>query len=387
MKPINKNLIFTSVLLVIAALEGLVVLYDIVHPFKDRFVLASMEYDVPSRNTTVQPFLFETRSARATEKVLNEIVQQISYTLLPKIAAVAGYQRMLKEQGMEEAQMPEAENSAEDEEEWDENWIDEEESDDSYPDFNEPSAQPEAALEKSKAPDAAQTANHYSGKAYLAVVIDDMGVNVASSNAVINLKKPITASFLTYGAANKDFAKKAQNAGMEVMLHVPMMPHVRASLAPVTLSPQMNKAEVQKLFKEMLNRYSGIGLNGVNNHMGSAFTENAQSMGYIMEILQEKKLYFLDSKTTGKSVCRRVAADYGVPYIARDVFLDNKNDYNYIMGQLRLAEKIALKYGQAVAIGHPHSQTIRALQDWLPTVEKKGIQLVHVSDLVYHHKL
>jgi polysaccharide deacetylase 2 family uncharacterized protein YibQ len=83
-------------------------------------------------------------------------------------------------------------------------------------------------------------------------------------------------------------------------------------------------------------------------------------------------------------VCKRVAADYGVPYIARDVFLDNENDYNYIMGQLKQAEKIALKYGQAVAIGHPHSQTIRALQDWLPTVEQKGITLVHVSDLVYH---
>ena len=86
MKPINKSLLFTYIILAIAVLEGLVVFYDIVHPFKDRFELASLEYDVPSRNTTVQPFLFETHSAQNTEKVLNEIVQQISYAFLPKVA-------------------------------------------------------------------------------------------------------------------------------------------------------------------------------------------------------------------------------------------------------------------------------------------------------------
>ncbi len=380
MKFISKSLLFTYVILAIAVLEGFVVLYDIVHPFKDRFMLASFEHDVPSRDTTVQPFLFETHSARETEKVLNTIVQQISYTLLPKVAAIAKYQKYNAIENSEaDSQIRQEENLSEELWHDEDNWLEDEDSS-----FEEkPIIKPMSAIEPANSADVAQK-NSHSNKAYLAVVIDDMGVNVPSSNAIIKLRKPITASFLTYGSANKDFAQQALNAGMEVMLHVPMMPRVPASLAPNTLSPKMGKDEVQKLFLEMLERYDGIGLNGVNNHMGSAFTENAQSMSYIMEILREKKLYFLDSKTTGKSVCKRVAAEYGVPYIARDVFLDNKNDYNYIMGQLHQAEKIALKYGRAVAIGHPHSQTIRALQDWLPTVEKKGIQLVHVSDLVYH---
>ena len=373
MKPINKNLLFTYILLAFAVLEGMVVFYDIVHPFKDRFELASLEYDVPSRNTTVQPFLFETHAAQNTEKVLNEIVNQISYTLLPKVAAIASYQNLNIENEITEPQtLPTNEQT----ETQDDDWLTEPTAEEQIP---QPLLQTET--DKAKTSDAAENKDN---KAFLAVVIDDMGVDVRSTDAIIALKKPITASFLTYGSADKNFALKAQQAGMEVMLHVPMMPHVPASLAPNTLSTQMSKEKVQTLFNEMLARYDGIGLNGVNNHMGSVFTENAQSMGYIMEILHAKKLYFLDSKTTGKSACKRVAADYGVPYIARDVFLDNENDYNYIMGQLKQAEKIALKYGQAVAIGHPHSQTIRALQDWLPTVEQKGITLVHVSNLVYH---
>ncbi len=373
MKPINKSLLFTYIILAIAVLEGLVVFYDIVHPFKDRFELASLEYDVPSRDTTVQPFLFETHSAQNTEKVLNEIVQQISYAFLPKVAAIANYQKLNSENEITE---PESLPTNDEAKESDDDWLTE-------PTTEKQMPQPSLPAQEEKAQTSDATQNN-DKKAFLAIVIDDMGVDVRSTDAIIALKKPITASFLTYGSANKDFALKAQQAGMEVMLHVPMMPHVPASLAPNTLSPQMNKEKVQTLFNEMLARYDGVNLHGVNNHMGSAFTENAQSMGYVMEILRDKRLYFLDSKTTGKSVCKRVAADYEVPYIARDVFLDNENDYDYIIGQLRQAEKIALKYGQAVAIGHPHSQTIRALQDWLLTVEQKGITLVHVSDLVYH---
>ena len=344
-------MVFTLTILTIAILEGFVVLYDIVHPFKDSFTLASVQYDVPSRDVTVRPFLFEMHTAQKTRNILDGISQQIAYTLIPKVTTLATRQYLDSQENAEELNLLDYEPQ-----------------------------KPVEKIEKKEEPQAFNASEN--NRAEVAIVIDDMGIDVANTNAIIALKKPITASFLTYGTATKDFAVKAQNAGLEVMLHVPMMPHIQASLAPNTLSPSMSKEEVQKLFSEMLARYEGIGMRGVNNHMGSLFTENRQSMSYVMEILQQKKMFFLDSKTTGKSVARSVAAEYGVPYLARDVFLDNENDYNYIMGQLKQTEKIALKYGKVIAIGHPHSQTVKALADWVKDIEQKNIKLVHISDFL-----
>ena len=166
------------------------------------------------------------------------------------------------------------------------------------------------------------------------------------------------------------------------MLHVPMMPHAKADLAPVTLSPNMSESEIKGDFIAMLDRYKGLGMKGINNHMGSLFTEDAKSLGYVMQILKDRGLFFLDSKTTSKSVGAKVAAEYGVPYIARDVFLDNENDYDYIMKQWHLTEKIAHMRGYAVAIGHPRSKTYLALRDWMNGLSDRKIRLVRLGDLV-----
>lgn len=219
-------------------------------------------------------------------------------------------------------------------------------------------------------------------RAKIAIVIDDIGLSVPFTKQIAQIKAPLTVSFLPYGASNKEQVMTLSNAGFEVMVHVPMMPHVPAALAPVTLSPEMDKAETQAELNKMLDRFAGTPISGVNNHMGSLLTERVKNMGYIMEVLKQRGLFFLDSKTTGKSMARKAADEYGVTYISRDVFLDNKNDYNYIMGQFRQAEKVADKSGYAVAIGHPYTQTLKVLQDWLKDADKKGYEVVHLSDLL-----
>lgn len=94
-------------------------------------------------------------------------------------------------------------------------------------------------------------------------------------------------------------------------------------------------------------------------------------MSYVMDILREKGLFFLDSKTSAKSVGKTVAEKYKVPYAHRHVFLDNENDFDYIMRQLEASERLARRNGYAVAIGHPKSQTYKALKKWLESLIKK----------------
>lgn len=216
----------------------------------------------------------------------------------------------------------------------------------------------------------------------VAVVIDDMGINQPRTRDIISLQAPLTSSFLTYGKNLAHLAANAKAAGHEIMIHAPMEPKVRANLAPDTLMADMDEDTIRTMFETMLERFENITVSGINNHMGSKFTEDKEKLGVVMNILKQRKMFFLDSKTTASSKGRELAMEDGVDYAARDVFLDNENDYDYIMKQLALTENIARKKGFAVAICHPKSQTYLALKDWLKTLGSKDIRLVHVSEIV-----
>ena len=74
----------------------------------------------------------------------------------------------------------------------------------------------------------------------------------------------------------------------------------------------------------------------------------------------------------------------GVPSASRNVpFLDDVQDVGAIRRQLELAFKEAREKHEAIAIGHPHAETLQALAELLPKAEAQGIRLVHVSELVH----
>ena len=214
----------------------------------------------------------------------------------------------------------------------------------------------------------------------IAVVIDDMGIAKKRTADIISLQAPLTASFLTYGADLDNQVKAAKKAGMEIMLHAPMEPYSNMDVAPDVLTTKMSKEDVRLGLEKMLSKFSGI--KGINNHMGSKFTENKDKMQVVMEVLKEKDLFFLDSKTTSHSVGKEIEKKNGVSYATRHVFIDNKNQVDYILNQLKIAEKIAKRNGYAVAIGHPKSGTYEALKQWLPSLKEKKIKILHMSDIV-----
>ena len=84
----------------------------------------------------------------------------------------------------------------------------------------------------------------------------------------------------------------------------------------------------------------------------------------------------------GRRVGEALAAEYGVPHLGRDVFLDNEDDIDAILGQLAKVEAIARQQGFAVAIGHPRDFTTAALKRWLPTLGGKGIAIAPVSEVL-----
>jgi len=214
----------------------------------------------------------------------------------------------------------------------------------------------------------------------IAIVIDDMGASPKRTDAIIALEAPLTSSFLTFAPQLKKQVKQSRRAGHEIMVHVPMQPHSNVLVSEDVLTVTMSEQQISDRFKKMLDKFEDI--KGINNHMGSLFTERADKLAPIMKILAERKLFFLDSKTTPKSQGEKTAALFGVPSAHRHIFLDNENELEYILRQLEKTEKIARRNGYAIAIGHPKTQTAKALEVWLETLADKNIELVPLSVLI-----
>jgi hypothetical protein len=81
-------------------------------------------------------------------------------------------------------------------------------------------------------------------------------------------------------------------------------------------------------------------------------------------------------------VARRVALENGVPNTERNVFLDNELDTSAIAFQFERLIGLAEKHGTALAIGHPHPQTLALLEQRIPRLRERGIQLLPVRELI-----
>lgn len=214
----------------------------------------------------------------------------------------------------------------------------------------------------------------------VAIVIDDMGLDSKRSGKVLSLPGPLTVSYLTYADNLNAQAKSAIDAGHEVMAHIPMEPTGNADPGPGALMSGTSPADLREQLDKYLNGWSGYV--GINNHMGSKLTSDRVAMDVVMMELKGRGLMWLDSRTGATTVGETAALAIGVPSLGRDVFLDNEDDEQAIAAQLAKVESIARRQGYAVAIGHPRDATIAALEEWMATLQDKGIALAPVTEVL-----
>jgi polysaccharide deacetylase 2 family uncharacterized protein YibQ len=219
------------------------------------------------------------------------------------------------------------------------------------------------------------------GQPVIAIVIDDMGVDRARSLRMVDLPGPLTLSVMTYAEGAGDLAGRARRAGHEVMAHLPMEPlDPKENPGRGALRVTMDNAAIRATLAADLDPWSGYV--GINNHMGSKFTGDRARMNVVMAELKTRGLLWLDSKTVPGSAGTVAAQAAGVPYVERDVFIDNEQTIAAVLAQLAEAEKIARARGTAIAIGHPHDATLQALSQWLPEAEARGVGLAPVTEIL-----
>lgn len=215
----------------------------------------------------------------------------------------------------------------------------------------------------------------------LALIIDDLGAGVPGTRELMSLDVPLTFAVLPFRPYSRQEAQEARERGFEVLLHLPMEPlNEQLSPGPGAITVDMSPEEVKEAFRAALAQVPEA--TGVNNHMGSRATAREEIMRPLLEEVQAHGLFFVDSLTSARSVGRLVGRELGVPIAVNRLFLDNQKDVEAIKKQLHRAAAIAVKEGEVVAICHVHPATVRALQEVLPELESRGVELVFVSRLV-----
>lgn len=220
-----------------------------------------------------------------------------------------------------------------------------------------------------------------SGRPQIALVIDDMGFDRVNSSRAVRLPPEVTLAYLPFAPGAAAQVRAARLKGHPVMLHLPMeAPNHKGNPGFNVLAVADDETALRRRLTRILGRFGGY--TGVNNHMGSRFTRDRAKMDIVLSELKKRGLFFLDSRTSGRSVAAESAKAIGIPYAVRDVFIDHDPMPSTIREQLAKTERIARKTGQAIAIGHPRKSTIDVLTPWLQDLASRGFDLVRVDTLL-----
>jgi len=214
----------------------------------------------------------------------------------------------------------------------------------------------------------------------IAIVIDDWGYNLDNLYLADEIKYPFTVSILPRLDYSKAVALELHKRGFQVILHLPMEPHEKFRLEKNTIMTFMDEQEIIKIIAQDLADIHYA--QGVSNHMGSKATEDLRTMSIVLNELKRRNIFFLDSFVSPKTVCAALAAKLHAGFARRDVFLDNREDPEYIKGQIFKLKRKAQMYGQAIGIGHDRKITLEVLKETMPELEKEGYKFVFVSELV-----
>lgn len=204
-----------------------------------------------------------------------------------------------------------------------------------------PFAQAQAAAEEGK-----------KQESVIAVVIDDFGNRMKGTEEMLRLPIPITAAVMPFLPTSKADAEAAHAKGREVIVHLPMEP-VRGKpswLGPRAILTSLSDEEIRLRTEAAIADVPHAV--GMNNHMGSRATADERVMRIVLQVCKEHGLFFLDSRTSYKSVVPKLAREMGVPLLQNDLFLDDVYTERHVAGQMLLLKARVQKHERTVVIGH-----------------------------------
>ncbi|WP_235827883.1 divergent polysaccharide deacetylase family protein [Brevibacillus migulae] len=218
----------------------------------------------------------------------------------------------------------------------------------------------------------------------VAFVIDDFGNNMAGTKEMMDMSIPLAVAVMPFLPTTQRDAIWAHEKKHEVLVHLPMEPRKGKKhwLGPGAITTDLSDEEIRSRVNKAIDDVPFA--IGVNNHMGSKATADPRVMGIIMEVCKERGLFYLDSRTTSKSVAALLAQEKGVPFLENSLFLDDQYTTKHIRKQMELLCKNIDKQRVCIAIGHvgpPGKKTARVLRDYIERIKQDAV-IVPLSTLI-----
>ena len=224
--------------------------------------------------------------------------------------------------------------------------------------------------------DKSVTLAHKAGKPKLAIILDDVSQRSQLQKIQATGLKLTPAIFppSQRSKTSHQLAKGLQH----YMIHLPMESgSAQFNSQTKTLLTTFNKKQIEARVKEIRTLFPAARF--VNNHTGSVYTDNYNAMKRLYSSLRSEGFIFVDSRTIASTKVPQIAGEFGDAYVARDVFIDNEHNVPYIHKQLQKAVEKAKKRGYAIAIGHPHKMTLKALSTAGSIFS--DVELVYIDEL------
>jgi len=216
----------------------------------------------------------------------------------------------------------------------------------------------------------------------IAIVIDDFGYrNDKISDGFLEIDASLTYAIIPGHNYSTSFGEKAVGAGYEVIVHMPMENTGKTyGEEKFVLMTDMDSETIKRRINNAFSQIpSAIGM---NNHQGSKASADQHVISNIAEVIKDKGLFFLDSRTTVETIIVTTMELFGVPTAKRNIFLDNEDDESKIKTQLEKLANKAERDGSAIGIGHVKLKTLNVLKREIPKLQEKGFEFVFVSKLV-----
>ncbi|PPA89266.1 hypothetical protein C4A76_04045 [Brevibacillus laterosporus] len=218
----------------------------------------------------------------------------------------------------------------------------------------------------------------------MALIIDDFGNNMKGTEEILNLPIPLTIAVMPFLPSTKKDAEMAHQKKHDVIVHMPMEPMKGPKnwLGPGALMSNLSDDEIRLRVNKAIDDVPHA--IGMNNHMGSKITQNLRIMRIVLQVCKERGLFYIDSKTSYKSIVGQVARELQVPYIENMIFLDDVHTTSHIAKQLRLISEKMKQNEACIAIGHvgPGGKKVaKAIRSYLPQLQQEAT-IMHVSQMV-----
>lgn len=221
-------------------------------------------------------------------------------------------------------------------------------------------------------------------KAKVALLIDDFGYDTKRGllDAFFNnWDIPFTVSIIPGTPFAGEIAQMAHNKNKQILVHMPMEPKGSFNNRyKWIVMEKMSQEKIEEVIREAIDSVPYA--EGLNNHMGSLVTTDREAMEPVLKVLQDKDMFFVDSRTSSDSIAYSLARELKVRTIYNSVFLDNEKKPEYIEKQFNELISIGLDRGEVMGLAHADPVTSSTLIELTKKCDKRKISFIFLSEIV-----